>query len=91
MKIAVCISGQPRNVDRGISNILNFFKFDFDVFSHAWWSRDAYQNEFEQTKSDLVDNSWISKMYQNFDVKKILIENNTNFNQTVCFYFKWLD
>ena len=48
MKIAVCISGQPRNVDRGISNILNFFKFDFDVFSHAWWSRDAYQNECKE-------------------------------------------
>jgi len=80
MKIAVCISGQPRNIDRGILNILNFFKFDFDVFSHAWWSKDAYKNEFEETKSDMVDNSWISKMYQNLDVKKILIENQINFN-----------
>ena len=35
MKIALCISGQPRNVHRGIENILQNMNFDLDVFCHS--------------------------------------------------------
>ena len=31
MKVALCISGQPRNAYRGIENILQNMKFNFDV------------------------------------------------------------
>ena len=41
MKVALCISGQPRNVYRGVQNILENMKFDFEVFVHAWWDKDS--------------------------------------------------
>ena len=88
MRIAVCISGQPRNVIRGIENILQNMKFDFDVFSHVWWSNKSHKVSFkrilfdgtEDEVSEFVYNDWIAKMYENFDIKKILIEEQKQFN-----------
>lgn len=38
MKIAVCISGQPRNYEQGYSELKKWFldKYDCDVYIHAW-------------------------------------------------------
>ena len=36
MRVALCISGQPRNVSRGIENILENMNFEVEVFVHAW-------------------------------------------------------
>ena len=88
MKIALCISGQPRNVYRGIENILQNMKFDFDVFAHAWWDRKSHEitfkkrlwNGVDDEVSDFVQNDWVSKMYDNFDVKKIVLEEQKQFD-----------
>tara|TARA_E500000331_G_C17258181_1_gene714049 strand:+ start:812 stop:1552 length:741 start_codon:yes stop_codon:yes gene_type:complete len=79
MKIAVCISGQPRNVDRGIKNIKEFFKFDFDVFSHTWWDGESDGTNF-QTQSDAVNNNWMIEVYENLNVVKLLVEKQKQFN-----------
>jgi len=79
MNIALCISGQPRNVYRGIENILQNLKFDFDVFSHAWWNNNSNGTTFGEA-SELVKNDWITKMYENFNIKKILIEEQKYFD-----------
>lgn len=38
MKIAVCLSGQPRTIEHTISSILNFFseEHEYDFFCHSW-------------------------------------------------------
>ena len=82
MRIALCISGQPRNIDRGIENILQNMKFDFDVFMHTWWDKDSNKETFKKilydgSKDEVsspMDNDWISHLYKSFDVKKMAIE-----------------
>ena len=38
MKIAVCISGQPRNYEKGYQELKKWFlgKYDCDVYIHTW-------------------------------------------------------
>jgi hypothetical protein len=45
MKIAVCLSGQPRHLDLGIKNILDVFsQYNVDYFVHTWWD-DNFKNQ----------------------------------------------
>ena len=39
MKVAVCISGQPRNYKKGFLEIKKWFldKYDCDVYIHTWY------------------------------------------------------
>ena len=88
MKIALCISGQPRNTTRGIPNILENLKFDFDVFQHAWWDNNSASELFTKSNaaklndvvSEHVNNDWISAMYRNFNIKKLYLETQIPFN-----------
>ena len=87
MKVALCISGQPRNTTRGIPNILKHLKFDYDVFQHAWWDSASENELFTKSNaaklndivSEHVDNDWVSKMYKNFNVKKLFLETQVPF------------
>ena len=87
MKIALCISGQPRNPSRGIPNILKYLNFEFDVFYHAWWDNNSSKNYFTKSNaakindivSEPVKNIWISWMYQYFDIKKLFLGTQINF------------
>jgi hypothetical protein len=88
MKIALCISGQPRNASRGIPNILKHLDFEFDVFQHAWWDNNSSSQLFTKSNiaktkdivSEPVDNNWISQMYSNFNIKKLLLESQILFD-----------
>ena len=88
MKIAVCISGQPRNTTRGIPNILENLKFDYDVFQHAWWDNNSSKELFTKSNvaklndvvSEHVNNHWISLMYNNFNIKKMHLETQIPFS-----------
>jgi len=87
MKIALCISGQPRNTNRGIPNILKHLNFDFDVFQHAWWDSNSSEELFTKSNaaklndivSEPVHNDWITSMYQNFNIKKLFLETQVPF------------
>jgi hypothetical protein len=38
MKIAICLSGQPRWLDVGLKNLLDVFsEYNVDYFVHTWW------------------------------------------------------
>ena len=88
MKVALCISGQPRNVNRGIENILQNIKFDFDVFVHSWWDNKSHTKTFKKILfggrvdevSEIVQNDWIDKIYEHFDINKILVEKQKQFD-----------
>ena len=88
MRVALCISGQPRNINRGVQNILENMKFDFEVFVHAWWDSTKNKSTFkkvlyngvEDEVSELVNNDWVGSLYDNFDINKILIEKQVQLN-----------
>lgn len=46
MKIALCLSGQPRYIDEGYLEIQRNFlsKYDIDCFVHTWWD-DSMKNQ----------------------------------------------
>lgn len=49
MKIALCISGQPRNVQKGYSQFIqpNFLAHnECDVFIHTWWNSNQVGKKF---------------------------------------------
>ena len=89
MRVALCLSGQPRNVYRGIQNITDNMKFDFEVFVHAWWDSDSNENTFkkilydgkEDEVSELMNNDWMGKLYENFN-----INNNQRFIPRIYLY-----
>lgn len=88
MRVALCISGQPRNTTRGIPNILKNLNFEFDVFQHGWWDSNSSNSLFTKSNaaklndvvSEPVHNNWISKMYENFNMKKLLLETQVPFS-----------
>ena len=88
MRVALCISGQPRNVYRGFENILEKMEFDFEVFVHSWWDNKANQRTFkkilydgrEDEVSEIVDNDWIGKLYGSFNANRVLIEKQKHFD-----------
>lgn len=51
MKIALCLSGQPRYVEAGYEHIKRNFlsKYDIDVFCHLWFDKDLHGTPFSYT------------------------------------------
>ena len=84
MRVALCITGEPRNVRRGIKNIHENMKFEVDVFAHAWWDSDSQKSLFVHPAGDAVSepvaNSWVSELYENFEVKKMLLDKQIKFD-----------
>lgn len=62
MKIAVCLSGQPRNFEIGL-NLLkeNLKDFDLDFYFHFWYDEDKIGNPiFVESRSDIKNRvSWV--------------------------------
>ncbi|KKL28580.1 hypothetical protein LCGC14_2373740, partial [marine sediment metagenome] len=58
MKVAVCISGQPRNVQRGFTyiqpNLLE--RNDCDVFIHTWWDSEQVGKTFINAGDHVASN-----------------------------------
>ena len=56
MKIAVCISGLPRNYDKGFKELKKWFlnKYDCDVYIHTWYDTTSI---FE-TGHDYLEKKW---------------------------------
>jgi hypothetical protein len=62
MKIAVCISGQPRNYEKGYQELKKWFldKYDCDIYIHTWKDSSpmeaghkfAQKREYEFTNED---------------------------------------
>lgn len=80
MKIAICLSGQPRSIEFATASILNYFsnsEFTCDYFCHSWdyntWKcRDA--NGIFKTDDETVDVQWLETMIQRFNPIKYKIQ-----------------
>lgn len=84
MKVAVCLSGQPRNVKLGISNLLRNLDCDIDVFVHSWWDSSSNSITFKNSGGHVVQsnvtNNWIGSLYDMVDVKSVLINSQKKFS-----------
>lgn len=51
MKIALCLSGQPRFLERGYEQLLRHIisKYDVDVFFHSWFNAELTNTKFSYT------------------------------------------
>jgi hypothetical protein len=82
MKIAVCLSGQPRSIERSVQSILNFFNnpnYSVDYFCHVWdyntW-KTKIENKVEFGDYEPVDTTWLSSQLARFGPKRSVIGNH---------------
>lgn len=85
MKIALCISGQPRMYKKGYSELKEYYldKYDVDVFIHTWkdkiykgtefYPEDKNNKQYEYTKEIFSD------LIELYNPKSILIEDQLKF------------
>lgn len=89
MKIAVCLSGQPRYLDDGFNQIYDkiIFKYpDVDFFVHTWWSDEMANKKMELStkltygRNYTWDKDTISKINHYYNPKLMLYEPQREFN-----------
>ena len=87
MKIALCISGQPRYIDIGYQQIYKnlLSKYSMDIFIHTWWCDDLIGKRFDFSPhaSDRIgiwEPGTIEKIKNIYNPKKIIIETPKTFN-----------
>jgi len=87
MKIALCLSGQPRFVEKAFPNIYeNLIRgYDVDVFVHSWIDEDKsyqFRNDgiWRNVTQDVNINSKILDLYK---PKKFLFEKPKTFNVNI--------
>lgn len=85
MKIALCLSGQPRYLDEGYFFIKKYLldKYDIDVFVHTWWDETYAGKEFGNTnlqRSCRYDSKTIDKINNYYSPKKLKYEKEKDFD-----------
>ena len=81
MKIAVCLSGQPRFLESGFKQISEKItsKYDVDFFVHTWWDNDN-MNPIGSNRSHTFDKKTLELIMRYYKPKLILNELQINFN-----------
>jgi hypothetical protein len=89
MKIALCLSGQPRNIDSTFSKIKQSILDgnDVDVFIHTWFDENnlSTNSVIPDRVGDILDASAIQKLKDFYNPKKILVENPKNWKRKYHF------
>jgi hypothetical protein len=89
MKIAVCLSGQPRTVKYTINSIKNFFSdnYQFDFFCHTWNYNDFKVKEGDKPiyfKSTPADTTEFNNAVGILSPKKVVVDTKDTL-ANVCF------
>ena len=81
MRIAVCLSGQPRFLERGFKQISEKItsKYDVDFFVHTWWNNDN-MNAIGSNRSHIFDENTLELIMRYYKPKLMLNEPQINFN-----------
>ena len=80
MKIAVCLSGQPRSIEYATNSTLNYFnssEYEVDYFCHVWdyntWKCKG-DVKIMYSGYEPVDNTWLYDQIHRYNPKKFLID-----------------
>ena len=88
MKIALCFSGQPRDLKECHENInKNLIDgYDVDVYAHAWWSEDMAGTEYKPNSVKFLEKAdeEFAKLYK---PKKSVFENQIKFDTSSCNHY----
>jgi len=85
MKIAICISGQPRNFKQSYESLKTYFldKYDYDIYFHTWKT-----NSFESTNFGFGNNKYsltgddYNELIQLYKPKNYILENPIVFDSS---------
>ena len=86
MKIALCLSGIPRNLNKAYPNIKKQLldPYSPDVFIHTWYNKEDIGvplfNSWGQKIEEQLDNFILSNIFEKFNPKKLLVENQIDFD-----------
>lgn len=78
MKIAICLSGQPRSLKYTIPSIINYFQGDYEVdyFCHSWnyntWKQKT--NEIFHSPNEVIETETLYSDLSVFKPKKALVQ-----------------
>jgi hypothetical protein len=98
MKIALCLSGQPRSVDDGFSSLNeSILKYnDVDVFVHTWFDSDnlSTNSVIPGREKNTIDPLAIEKLKKYYSPKKILVDFPRKWDEKyeftdLCFVKAW--
>ena len=83
MRIAICISGQPRYLEEGYFFINKYLSnYDVDFFIHTWWDESYVGNDFLFTnieRDSRYDKDTINKITKYYKPKGLIIEKQKKF------------
>ena len=98
MKVALCLSGQPRVVDIGYQKLSQAIlqHNDVDVFIHTWFDPEnlSTQSVIPGRESHTLDSLAIEKLQRYYQPKKILVEKPKSWKRSYgfpdkCFTNAW--
>lgn len=92
MKVAILLSGQPRNFDKKTPHDIKTHlssKYDCDFFCHFWWSESEFNNKEKYSVSDYsglcnvaVENNVPEQIIQLYNPKAMEFESSRIFDDT---------
>jgi len=86
MKIALCLSGQPRYIDIGYQYLYNniLSKYNIDVFSHIWYDEELIDSDIEfcirYNRSHKWEKDSDKKILNLYNPKKYIFESPKSFS-----------
>jgi hypothetical protein len=82
MKIAVCLSGQPRYVEEGSVSLKGIFPKDaiIDYYGHFWWNPESINRPFRFHCLDTLDFNTLNILYNTYEFKRSIIEPQIDFD-----------
>jgi hypothetical protein len=98
MKIALCLSGQPRAIESGFNSLNeSILKHnDVDVFIHTWFDGEnlSTNSVIPGREGNILDSNAIQKLKQYYNPKKILVDKPKFWNKKYeftdfCFIKAW--
>lgn len=92
MKIAVCLSGQPRSIEFASKSILQYFSeektgYTVDFFCHAWDYNTWKLVSLKQTPSEPVNHEWLKDKILTFSPKSYVINTAKDLPTSVHLYY----
>ena len=87
MKVALCLSGQPRHLiecyPKIYKNVIE--KLDCDVYAHIWWDNEYQNKKYMWHSTSQYANEDLGKLFLDlYKPKKFIIEKQINFKTDFC-------